>query len=91
MTLMRAFYLNPISLFRVLSALQWNMDETMVAADTRKLRVIVPTDFKKPVVIGDRQLDEHITVLLCICADKTHMPPMFILQQKTITAELTAV
>ena len=55
------------------------MDETMVETSAKAVKVIVPNDFKYPAKKIPKERGMHITVVLCVCADGTHVTPTFIL------------
>jgi len=57
----------------------FNMDETWIAANGRKLRVIVPRDWKTAPLIAENEKTVHITLIFCVSADGHFTTPTAIL------------
>ena len=55
------------------------MDETWITANGRKLRVIVPRDWKTAPLIAENEKTVHITLIFCVSADGHFTTPTAIL------------
>jgi hypothetical protein len=69
--------------------LVFNMDETWVYVDRRKMRVIVPHDWPEAPSIDFPCISYHITLVMCICADSTYLPTTAILPLQYFPADLS--
>ena len=70
----------------------FNMDEVMIeATEANKARVFVPRDWKKAIRRGRPALGMHITLILGVCADGTHVKPTAILPLKTFPKDCWSV
>jgi hypothetical protein len=59
----------------------WNLDETGLQLDRVKKHVLAIKGTKKTYTLGN-SCKESVTVLMTICADGSHIPPMFICKGK---------
>lgn len=62
----------------------FNMDETMLeVSKSHRVKVVVPRDMPYPKKRAEAAVDCHITLVLCVSADGTHLDPTVILPLKT--------
>lgn len=75
--------------FSVHKGLNFNTDETMLAAEHRKVKVYCGVEkcrgVRSSLPIGS---EEHISILITICADGSYMKPLFILPLKNLPDNL---
>lgn len=67
------------------------MDETMAEIASKSVKVIVPRDMKNPASRTPDARGMHITVILCIAADGTHVTPTLILPLKHFPEDCIAL
>ena len=81
-----------LPIFRFSSHLTFNVDETMLEfSPSKNLRVITPKSIEKPALVVQNALTMHITMVMAICADGTHLQPLCILPLKIFPSELESV